>query len=160
MIIGVPVEGFSRFPRQLGGGWGWFCRTKKHHWLYECLNQCNKSSAYEGQGSLVHIVPNCWWVQLWEEIASAKSSNKSVRLQILKGELESIKMKETKGAFEYITRIETMVNQLNKNGEMLLASRLVEKMVRSLTVENLIFSSEAHKKKKKKKKKKNVESID
>jgi len=69
-------------------------------------------------------------------------------------------MKETKGAFEYITRIETMVNQLNKNGEMLLASRLVEKMVRSLTVENLIFSSEAHKKKKKKKKKKNVESID
>lgn len=40
---------------------------------------------------------------------------------------------ETEGVFEYITRIQTMVNQLSRNGDTLLASLVVEKILRSLT---------------------------
>jgi len=42
-------------------------------------------------------------------------------------------MKETEGVAEYITRVETMVNQLSRNGEMLPASGVVEKILWSLT---------------------------
>ena len=39
---------------------------------------------------------------------------KQVRLQTLRGELESMKMKETEGVAEYITRVETVANQLSR----------------------------------------------
>jgi len=55
-----------------------------------------------------------------------------VRLQTLRDELESMKMKETEGVAEYITRVETVTNQLARNGETLSASRVVEKIMRSL----------------------------
>jgi gag-polypeptide of LTR copia-type len=50
-----------------------------------------------------------------------------VRLQTLRGELESMKMKE------YITRVQVVVNQLIRNGEALTDARFVEKILRSLT---------------------------
>ena len=129
----------------------------------------------------------------FEKIAGAKSSKeawdilekaykgddrvKQVRLQTLRGELESMKMNETKGVAEYITRVETVVNQLSRNGETLPASRVVENILRSLTddfenvvcaieeskdlsmltVEELAGSLEAHEQRKKKKK---VEPLD
>jgi len=37
-------------------------------------------------------------------------------------------MKETKGVVEYITRVETVANQLSRNEETLPASRIVENM--------------------------------
>ena len=129
----------------------------------------------------------------FEKIAGAKSSKeawdilekaykgddrvKQVRLQTLRGELESMKMNETKGVAEYITRVETVVNQLSRNGETLPASRVVEKILWSLmddfenmvctmeaskdlsmlTIEELVGSLEAHEQRKKKKK---VEPLD
>ncbi|XP_027927593.1 uncharacterized protein LOC114184484 [Vigna unguiculata] len=124
----------------------------------------------------------------FEKIASAKSSKeawdilekaykgddrvKQVRLQTLRGELKSMKMKETEGVAEYITRVETVANKLSRNGETLPASRVEEKILRSLTddlenvvcaieeskdlsmltVEELAGSLEAHEQRKKKKK--------
>ena len=58
---------------------------------------------------------------------------KQVRLQTLRGKLETMKMKETDGVAKYITRFETVVNQLARNGETLSTSRVVEKIMRSLT---------------------------
>jgi len=123
----------------------------------------------------------------FKKIASAKSSKEAwdilektykrddrvnqVRLQTLKGELESMRMKETEGVAEYITRVETVANQLARNGETLPTSRVVEKILRSLTndfenvvcvieeskdlskltVEELAGSLEAHKPRKNKK---------
>jgi len=92
--------------------------------------------------------------------------------QTLKGELESMRMKEIEGVPEYITQVETVANQLARNGETLPASRVVEKILRSLTddfenvvctieeskdlstltVEELVGSLEAHEQRKKKKK--------
>ncbi|GMI80839.1 hypothetical protein HRI_001753200 [Hibiscus trionum] len=51
----------------------------------------------------------------WEALEKAyKGVNrvKQVRLQTLRGELEMMKMKETEGVSEYITRVHNVVNQL------------------------------------------------
>ena len=52
---------------------------------------------------------------------------KQVRLQTLRGELESMKMMESESVSDYITRVQTVVNQLNRNGEKLTDARVVEK---------------------------------
>lgn len=42
-------------------------------------------------------------------------------------------MKESENASDYITRVQTVVNQLNRNGETVTDGRIVEKVLRSLT---------------------------
>jgi len=99
----------------------------------------------------------------FEKITSAKSSKeawdilkkaykgddqvKQVQLQTLRGELESITMKETEGVVKYVTQIETMVNQLSRNGETLPTSRVLEKILRSLieNFENMVCTIEQFK---------------
>ena len=94
----------------------------------------------------------------FKKIASAKSSKEvwdilekaykgddrvtQVRLQTLRGKLDSMRMKETEGVAEYITRVETVVNQLARNRETLPASRVVEKILRLLTndFENVVYA--------------------
>jgi len=51
-----------------------------------------------------------------------------VHLQALRDELESIMMKESESVSEYITHVQTVVNQLNRNGETLSDTRVVEKI--------------------------------
>ena len=58
---------------------------------------------------------------------------KQVRLQTLCDELETMKMKESENVSDYITRVQTVANKLNQNGEMLPETRVVEKILRSLT---------------------------
>ena len=72
---------------------------------------------------------------------------KQVRLQTLRGELEAMKMKETEGVSDYITRVQTVVNQLKRNGENLTDARVVETILRSLTkdFENVVCAIEESK---------------
>ena len=69
---------------------------------------------------------------------------KQVRLQTLRGELESMKMKELENVPDYVTRVQIVANQLNQNGEMLPETRVVEKILRSLTdnFENVVCAIE------------------
>ena len=88
--------------------------------------------------------------EAWEILEKAyKVDNrvKQVRLQTLRGELERMKMKEDEGVAEYVSRVETLVNQLCRNGEMLPACRVVEKILRSLTddFENIVCAIEESK---------------
>jgi gag-polypeptide of LTR copia-type len=68
-----------------------------------------------------------------EKVFKRADRVKQVRLQTLRGELESMKMKESKSVSDYITRVKAVVNQLIRNGEALTNARVVEKILRSLT---------------------------
>jgi len=58
-----------------------------------------------------------------------------------------MRMKEDEGVAEYVSRVETVANQLGRNGETLPACRVVEKILRSLTdeFENIVCAIEESK---------------
>ncbi|KAJ1400578.1 Zinc finger, CCHC-type [Sesbania bispinosa] len=103
----------------------------------------------------------------FEKIANAKSSKvawdtlekankgdervKQVRLQTLRGELENMRMKESESVSEFITRVETVVNKLNRNEE--------SKDLSTLTLEELAGSLEAHEQRRKNKKGEPLEQV-
>ena len=68
-----------------------------------------------------------------EKVFKGTDRVKQVHLQTLRGKLESMKMKESENVSDYITRVQTVANQLNRNGEMFPDTRVVEKILRSLT---------------------------
>jgi len=74
--------------------------------------------------------------EAWDILEVAYKGNdrvRQVRLQALRGEFEGLKMEDKEQVTEYITRVEKVANQLSKNGEPMPASRVVEKILRSLT---------------------------
>lgn len=79
------------------------------------------------------------WDKL-ETVYKGADKVKQVRLQTLRGELERMRMKDSEKVFDYITRVQTMVNQFNRNGETVSDGRIVEKILRSLTdkFENIV----------------------
>jgi gag-polypeptide of LTR copia-type/Domain of unknown function (DUF4219) len=72
---------------------------------------------------------------------------KQIRLQTLRGEFEMLRMNNTEGVSDYITIVQTITNQLKRNGESLSKQRVVEKILRSLTdtFENVVCAIEESK---------------
>ena len=54
-------------------------------------------------------------------------------LQTFHGELESMNKMESKSVSDYVTRVHTVVNQLNWNGATLIDTQVVENILRTLT---------------------------
>jgi len=76
--------------------------------------------------------------EILEKTYKGDNRVKQVRLQVLRGEFERLLMKENEGVTEFISRVETVANQLDKNGESLTidcGNRVVEKILRSLTID-------------------------
>ncbi|KAH9745481.1 hypothetical protein KPL70_004087 [Citrus sinensis] len=73
--------------------------------------------------------------EAWEKLeTSYKGAEqvKKVRLQILRGEFESLHMKASESISDYFTRVVTVSNELKRNGEELKEVRIIEKILRSV----------------------------
>jgi hypothetical protein len=76
--------------------------------------------------------------EAWEILEKAFRSNARVRkitLQNLRGELEETKMRSGENVVEYIERVQRIVEGMKRNGEEIGESRVVEKILRTLTDE-------------------------
>lgn len=69
--------------------------------------------------------------EILEKVFKGTDRVKQVQLQRLRGELEAMKMKDSEGVSEYITRVQTVANQLKCNGENLSDTRIVKNILRS-----------------------------
>ena len=73
--------------------------------------------------------------EAWDKLQiSCKGAEqvKKIRLQTLRGELETLHMKASETIFEYFTRVLTITNQLKRNGEKQDDVKIMEKILRSL----------------------------
>ncbi|KAJ4719135.1 Retrovirus-related Pol polyprotein from transposon TNT 1-94 [Melia azedarach] len=73
--------------------------------------------------------------QAWDKLQTSyrgAEQVKKVRLQTLRGEFETLYMKEGESIVNYFSRIEAISNQLKRNGEKLSEVRIMEKILRSM----------------------------
>ncbi|KAK2971227.1 hypothetical protein RJ640_029905 [Escallonia rubra] len=67
----------------------------------------------------------------WRVLSRALNVKK-VRFQSLRGEFESLQMKDSETDFDYISRVFSVMNQLERNDEEMDDSGVVDKILRSL----------------------------
>ncbi|KAL4273278.1 hypothetical protein GQ457_13G002920 [Hibiscus cannabinus] len=73
--------------------------------------------------------------QAWEILQKSLQGvekAKNVRLQSLRAEFEMLKMKNTEGIDDYVSRVKAVANEMKRNGETLGEIRVMEKILRSL----------------------------
>jgi dsDNA-specific endonuclease/ATPase MutS2 len=72
--------------------------------------------------------------EVWDTLEKAYKSVdqvKQIKLQNLRGELETAQMKNKKSVSDYISRVQMIVSQLRRNIEKLAENQVVKKVLRS-----------------------------
>ncbi|PHT36714.1 hypothetical protein CQW23_24414 [Capsicum baccatum] len=72
------------------------------------------------------------WEILQKSLQGAEKARR-VRLQTLRAEFETLKMKTSESVDEYVTRVKWVTNEMKRNKESLEDVRVMEKILRSLT---------------------------
>jgi len=73
--------------------------------------------------------------EAWDILHSSYKGDdkvKMVRIQTLRSEFDTLKMKDLESIGDYLNRVISIVNQLKVNGEKIENQRIVEKILRSL----------------------------
>jgi len=65
----------------------------------------------------------------WKNCSRVSTELSKHVFKLYGGELEAMKMKDSEDVSSYITRVQTVVNQLKHNGETLTNVRIVEKIL-------------------------------
>ncbi|KAI3937122.1 hypothetical protein MKX01_015337 [Papaver californicum] len=98
-------------------------RSKDNAALYMLFRAVDESGFEKIAGATTS--KEAW--DILEKVFKGADRVKQVRLQTLRGEFESMKMKELEVVSDYITRVQAVVNQLIRNGEAITDARVVER---------------------------------
>ncbi|XP_074374735.1 uncharacterized protein LOC141715153 [Apium graveolens] len=104
-------------------------RKKDKKALYTIIQGVDEST-FE-KISNAKMVKDAW--EILQKSFQGVEKVKKVRLQVLRGEFENLKMKSSENIGEFVTRLKTVTNEMKRNGESLDDVRVIEKLLRSLT---------------------------
>ncbi|XP_074346456.1 uncharacterized protein LOC141685242 [Apium graveolens] len=104
-------------------------RKKDKKALYTII-QCVDESTFETISG-AKTVKEAW--EILQKSFQGVEKVKKVRLQVLRGEFENFKMKNSENIGEFVTHLKAVTNEMKRNGESLDDVRVMEKLLRSLT---------------------------
>lgn len=105
------------------------CRTNDHkvkHYLYQSIDRVTMEQILDRKTSKI----------IWDSMKAKYGGNARVKrslLQKLRRDFEVLEMKESESVEEYFIRVLGITNQMGSNGEIMTDSKVVEKILRTLS---------------------------
>ena len=99
---------------------------KVKHYLYQSIDRVTFEQILDRRSSMI----------IWDSMKSKFCGNARVKrslLQKLRRDFELLEMNETESVEEYFTRVLSVTNQMRSNGEVMMDSKVVEKILRTLS---------------------------